>query len=203
MKRVLMLVTIIAMVSGFSLQANADLNLIGQGTSAHGMYNLIYDTDLDVTWYDYTNAVDTWQNQVDWAGGLSVTFGVNTYTNWRLPVSDTCLFYNCTGSEMGHLYYTELGNPAEGPLNNTRDFQNLIGGLYWSGTEDPDSTSYAFGFWFGSGTQTTGSKPNVPALAIAVRPGLAVMPEPISYILFIVGSTTLGYMYFRKKRKSV
>ncbi len=67
--------------------ANADLNLIGQGTSTHGTYNLIYDTDLDVTWYDYTSPRVSWQNQVDWADALSVTFGSNTYNDWLMPIT--------------------------------------------------------------------------------------------------------------------
>ena len=124
--------------------AHADLNLIGQGTSTHGTYNLIYDTDLDVTWYDYSNARNEWQNQVDWADALSVTFGNNIYNDWRLPITFTqnCDGYNCTNSEMGHLFYTELGNTGgydtfgnptgcggvgEPPcLTKTGDFQNLL-----------------------------------------------------------------------------
>jgi hypothetical protein len=30
------------------MQAHTDLNLISQGTSANGKYNLIYDSDLDI-----------------------------------------------------------------------------------------------------------------------------------------------------------
>ena len=104
MKRVFLLTAILAMILGFSVQSHADLTLLGQGTSNHGTYNLIYDTDLDITWYDYSNSTTTWANQMGWASGLSVTFGSNVYDNWRLPsslnqnVSSPCFGYDCTGS---------------------------------------------------------------------------------------------------------
>ena len=141
MKRVFLLTAILAMILGFSVQGHADLTLLGQGTSNHGTYNLIYDTDLDITWYDYSNSTTTWANQMGWASGLSVTFGSNVYDNWRLPsslnqnVSSPCFGYDCTGSEMGHLWYTELDNTARESLSNTGDFQNLQAGIYWSSTE--------------------------------------------------------------------
>ena len=136
------------MVLGFTATAQATLILRGKGTSAHGTYNLIYDDDLDITWYDYSHRFDDWKRQVNWAAGLSVTFGSNTYTDWRLPATvdgpfswgydgATTVGYNITSGEMGHLFYTELGNlgvyatdgihPQPGwGLTNTADFQNLI-----------------------------------------------------------------------------
>lgn len=69
-----------------------------------------YDTDLDITWLRDAdvNSVMTAYDAVTWADGFS--FG--GYTDWRLPTSDSCYGYNCTGSEMGHLWYVELGNSA-------------------------------------------------------------------------------------------
>ena len=34
------------------------------------------------------------------------------FSGWRLPTSDTCFQFNCTSSEMGQLFYTELGGEA-------------------------------------------------------------------------------------------
>lgn len=96
-----------------------------------------YDTDLNITWLRDANmnGAMNWATAVAWADGFS--FG--GYSDWRLPASDTCDGLNCTGSEMGHLWYVELGNPAGGPMTNAADFQNLLIGnqaqWYWSGTE--------------------------------------------------------------------
>ena len=218
MKKILILMVFLAIELGLFMPAHADLNLLGQGTSTYGTYNLIYDTDLDVTWYDYTNGSgpngDTWQTQMDWASALSVTFGSNTYTDWRLPSTDiSCTGYDCADSEMAHLYYTELGNVSwpmgcsdDSPwcLTNTGDFQNLQPYNYWSDSdyfEDPNSAAY---FMASEGFQAIGDKSG-SHYAIAVRGGMAsvvVVPEPISSALFLIGGATLGFRRMRKKRVS-
>lgn len=82
-------IVLLVMVLAFSMQVHANLDLLGQGTSAYGTWNLIYDTDLDITWYDFSLKppveVD-WYLGVDWADALSVTFGSNTYTDWAYQV---------------------------------------------------------------------------------------------------------------------
>jgi len=198
------------LLSVLSLQVNAEL--IVRGTDSLG-YQIIYDTDLDITWYDYTNAAATWQNQVNWASTLTVNFSGAIYDDWRLPTAlnqdgtGPCGGYNCTGSEMGHLYYTELGN-TWGPLGytNTGDFQNLRNideDRYWSGTEyDANSAWY---FWLNNGYQNGSDKDYLPFYGIAVRTGdvavVPVVPEPISSTLFLIGAGVLaGRRYFRKKK---
>lgn len=51
MKRILILAGMMAMVLGFSVQAHAAL--YNRGTDSLGN-QLIYDSDLNITWYDYT-----------------------------------------------------------------------------------------------------------------------------------------------------
>ena len=210
MKRIFFLAVITAMVLGLSMQAHAALQNLGTDSLGN---RLIYDSDLNITWYDYTKSYNTWQNQVNWADALSVTFGSNTYTDWRLPTTvdgpwvygydgTTTGGYNITSSEMGHLFYTELGNkgyaatdgtyPQPGwGLTNTGDFQNLQPNVYWSGTEYVATSSYAWLFYADYGYQDFVYK-GVGGYAIAIRPGLAVAPEPMSMILFVTGGVVLA-----------
>lgn len=48
-------------------------------------------------------------------------------TGWRLPTAihadgtGPCAGYNCTGCEMGHLFYTELGGTANSSILSSGD----------------------------------------------------------------------------------
>jgi hypothetical protein len=100
---------------------------------------LIYDDALNVTWlqdanYAKTSGYDadglmTWHEATAWAEQLNI----NGYNDWRLPTTlqpdASCsnqaggdsFGYNCTGSELGHLFYEELGGyvEVEGGLTTT------------------------------------------------------------------------------------
>ena len=209
MKQLLAFLFVLILFLGISMQAHATLELRGDGTSVHGTYRLIYDTDFNITWYDYTKSGSSWQNQMSWASDLWVDLGGTIYKDWRLPTAlnqdgtGPCAGYNeCAGSEMGHLYYTELGNSAGGPLTNKGAFLNLQTGLYWSGTEyGPDD---AWPFYTIDGLQSLGESGKYRSYyGIAVRPGdVAVVPEPISSILFLTGGATLIGKCYMKRKKS-
>jgi hypothetical protein len=224
MKKIFVFLFVLVMVLGVSMQAHAALS--NRGTDINGN-RLIYDSDLNITWYDYTNSMDNWNNQMNWASALSVSGGdlVGVYDDWRLPSTvdgpdvwgydgTTIAGYNITSSEMGHLFYAELGNkgyydtsgnfqPGLG-LTKTGDFQNLQSYVYWSGTEYAANTNYAWLFHTGNGNQFHDYKVGNVTYAIAVRPGdvsVAVVPEPVSMILFGIGGVVLGARRMVKRRR--
>jgi len=215
MKQLLAFLFVLTLLMGLSMQVQAEL--FNRGTDTLGN-RLIYDSDLNITWYDYTNDLgldlNIWQNQTNWASALTVNFSGTIFDDWRLPsVLDGQGFgYNRTSSEMGHLFYAELVNkgycstagtcPQAGwGLLNKSPFLNLQPFNYWSAsdTDAPRGSVWTFSFY--DGRQGSNLKYN-ENYALAVRSGdVVAAPEPVSSILFLTGGATLlGRKYIRKKR---
>lgn len=207
---------------GLYLPMAAQATLVGiLPTTAGGTnYQAYYDTTTNLTWLADANANGqmTWSNANSWAAGLSVTGYVGgtqkTVSGWGLPTmaGTSCSGYNCTGSEMGHLYYDTLGNlgycdtsgncPQTGwGLKHTGPFSNVQSYLYWSATEYAPNTGYAWYFDFGFGIQGFDDKTN-SQYAWAVRagdPGAATsVPAPGSLWLMGAGVALLGLMLGRR-----
>lgn len=211
MKGIAALLIAVMFVLGFSSQANA--TLIVRGTDTLGN-QLVYDTDFNTTWYDFTNASDSWQNQMNWASALTVDFG-GLIGGWRLPTSlnrdgtGPCTSYNCTDSEMGHLDYTELGVPrpfgssdfTDGLTGEARSFLNLTPSIYWSSTEVDSGNAWAYDF--NAHNQGINNKTQFPRLAMAVHDGdvaAAKIPEPATLLIFGSGVLALIGLGRRTKR---
>jgi hypothetical protein len=177
----------IALALGVSTSVNAALFDRGNG--------MIYDDELDITWLQDANYAKTsgyhssgwmdWYEANTWADNLVF----RGYDDWRLPTTpeDGPAGYNITSSEMGHMFYNNLGGTSgdcDGYVNatftdgngNPGSFSNLRQD-YWSGTEKADNLYYVWVFsfcWGNQGAASHGSE----RYAWAVRDGDVGTPEP-------------------------
>jgi hypothetical protein len=198
-------ILLLAVLLGFSGTANAVL--IDRGTG------MIYDTELGITWlqdanyamtsgYHHNGLMDLEETKI-WIDNLEYVdphTGV-LYTDWRLPKTlpvdqqgynyawsydgSSDIGYNIQdpNSEMGYMFYANLGNlayydsngnsPQPGwGLNNTGPFINIQPYLYRSETQadDPYNPGYSWGFGFTQGYQGI-VNPTYSQPAWAVRDG--------------------------------
>ena len=171
-----------------------------------------YDNVAKLTWLADANLYGGALNWIDanaWASNLNVS-GV---TGWRLPDTiqpdPNCsqqnggaiinTGFNCVASELGNLYYTELGNTA-GTLSNTGPFSNIQLNRYWTATEQALFTPQAWAFDMNGGNQNSYSK-TINYYAWAVQSGdIATVPVPASVWLFASG--LLGFFSLSKRKKT-
>jgi len=191
MKRIRILLSAFIMVLGLSLSVQATLVDMNDGT--------IYDTATQLSWLKNANTAAspmTWDQAVAWAATLNIGNGFAGLKGWRLPATTqpdaTCSYQatpgssfplqgygqNCTGSEMGYLYYVSLGNAAGGLLTTTGPFTGIQANDYWSGTEYAPNAVSAWFFFFFNGFQNNNKKENY-YYAWAVRPGERSQPKDV------------------------
>jgi len=191
---------------------------------------MIYDSDQNVTWlqdanyaftsgyYPFDNGMMYWNRATAWADAL--VFG--GFDDWRLPTAfnsngTLCGGFGCTNSEMGHLYYVELGNTAGDLSINTGPFVN-VEARYWLSTESIASNGLpinAWNFWWDDpvdrnpkfiGYQEGGrNKLLFTFNAWAVRDGDVALPvpEPETYAMLLAGLGLLGFAARRRKQKEL
>lgn len=205
-----------------SLQA-ALLERLGGLAYYDDVANLTWLTDANYSATQYVNSDGmvgdadgrmTWNDANAWAANLNIG-GV---TGWRLPDTiqpdATCdnqfqgtisSGFNCTGSEMGNMYYNVLG----GSLNNggvitptpSADyalFRNIQFFDYWSATEFINRRDIAWIFNFAAGIQQ-GTSRDSGRYAWAVQSGdVATVPIPPAILLFGSGFIALIGLSRRK-----
>ena len=199
------------LVFGYGENVSADLIVRGMGTvnaggEAEGQsFKLIYDTEQDITWLDYTKSRDDWWAQDYWVADLVVNYLDLLLNDWRGPsVGDNPSFgFEQTTSEMGHLYYLSLGNEAGGPLENTGPFNNLKANWYWAGAEYSPNISNAWNFDFNEGRQHDFVKGG-NCYVLAVLPG--DVPQDPNYVpippaVWLLGSGLVGLFGLRRKMR--
>jgi hypothetical protein len=166
MKRLLFLFVMLVVLL-FGVSAHASLVDMNDGT--------IYDTDTQLSWLKDAGAggLKTWADANTWAAGLNTGNGFAGLTGWRVPNADpTCGNFNyyCINSEMGHLFYTELGNqPGAVPFSNAGPFTGLQPNYYWTGAVYVYDPTRAYVFIFHSGIQ------------VPVVNGMQAIDDKVSY----------------------
>ena len=206
-----------ALIMATCLPAITHASLVGRTLSGaavaanDGYAVFVYDTDLNITWLRNANVngPQTWNQANAWATALTV----GAISGWRLPSTlqpdASCSFSGpleptgtashgngCSGSEMGHLWYTELGNIA-GVLWFTGPFMGLQTN-YWSSTKYAHQTDFSWYFSANWGFQTIAPQ-GIYMGAMAVRDGDVLndgggnnVPEPSSLGLAMLGLLLVG-----------
>lgn len=168
---------------------------------------LIYDTDLNITWYDNPN-YDThlYGDYATWAADLNVG-GVK---GWRFPTTPGTTTGVTSEGEMGHLFYIELKNPigVDGVGNpiglfiNSGPFTNLKQGFYTSTTHN-GYQYYCFIFDNGQQILADINYWSGGINGLVVHDGNIGGPLiPISPSVILFGSGLLGLVGLRRFRRS-
>ncbi len=177
-----------AMVFGISTLANATLQDLGN--------NYIYDTDKNITWKVTEEFANTLWGEA------------NIPSGWRLPAGDkNCQGYSCNASEMGHLFYEELGGVAGTSIADVHNsnyalFSSLkTDGFYWTSTKIMTQffDLYPLGFSFGDGKQLPYNPMTDMGYTLLVQDGRYSPPVPIPAAVWLLGSGLLGLFGIRRK----
>jgi hypothetical protein len=184
-----------------------------------GGVNLVFDNDYGttgLTWLKNANLADTvdfgvlgiepdgkmsWAVAQSWITAMNAAnyAGTNGWRLWSALNSNgtgPCgPAFNCTGSELGHLFYTEGGLSQNQSITTSATlnlhFTNMQSSVYWSSTQ-LSNPLYAWYFDTDGGRQTNDLK-GYQFLGWAVRPGqVAAAPLPATGLLMALGLLALG-----------
>jgi hypothetical protein len=190
-------------------------------------YQAHYDTEANLTWLADANAGAgseydaffpdptgrmTWENANAWVDSLNI----NGVTGWRLPYTPnndpTCdysegpSYPNCSGSDMGNLFYNVLGGVAGRSIATTHnDTYNLFSNIstqltYWSTKKDA-SNVWSFSFADGNVDAEADIRDGGSLFVWPVYSGNAgAVPLPAAIYLF--GSGFLGLIGIARRKKA-
>ena len=171
-----------------------------------------YDDESDLTWLADASAGTglNWVDAKNWAAELNID-GV---TGWRLPDTQqpdaTCSIqtstkssgYNCTGSELGNLFYNVLGGSADSGITSVHNdnyflFNNVQDTFYFSATEY-GNVGEVWVFATYNGYQDT-LFANLGSNSWAVHSG-DVSAVPIPAAIWLFGSSLIGLIGFARRK---
>lgn len=211
--------------------ANAALHDRGSGLIYDDVLNVTWlqDANYSVTQnransnQGDVNGIMNWFDANTWVANLNYVDTVRniTWDDWRLPnalpLDSSCSNqspdigessgFGCTGNEMGHLFYVDLGGVADQNIMTTHSAnfdlftnwqQNWASGesvFYWTSTYyTGPSGNKAWAFTFKNGSPAplfVGEEQH----AWAVRDGdVAAIPEPETYGMFLAGLGLLAVL---------
>jgi len=197
-----------------------------------GWSSTVDDTPADIC---LANGAMTWADAEAWVARLN-SVNYLGFSDWRQPVAiqpdASCeaapaYGFNCTGSELGHLFNISLANPNHagtgatggaagtgcgvgGPVNmapdqclqNLAGFQNVWSPFYWTGSTMVGIPVNAVSFSMARGEQQNGSKLTNRSFVWLVRSGMVSVPSeavPIAPVGFYF-SMMLFLIYFARKK---
>jgi len=176
-----------ALLLGVSVTAQSAL--VVRGTDDLGN-QLIYDTDLDITWYDHSLLENSYPAILAALNSFTVQVGGKQFSNWRLPKHLVSPVGKCWGGctvtdELQHLWVTELGNPfGDHPSYNKQPFEHLYLDQVWYWVEG--------GWYVGTYAKDSGHVPTARAIFVHDGDILATVPLPAAAWLF--GGGLLGLL---------
>ena len=201
----------------FQTQAASNPLLVSQIIAANGgvIYDTpnAYDTVPNSGIYTLTSAdfnpstgTMTWWGAQAWVNNLSLG-GV---AGWTLPITADAsnpkdFGYNITTSQMGDLFYNQLGGVTYSSITITHNanynlFSNVQNYVLWLNNEYMYNLSGAWHFVTNYGSQYSISNKDTQLYAWAVRPGdVAAVPLPGSVWLFLYG--LICFMSLKRRDK--